>query len=447
MFATSFLSLTLVFRIRTDDNNAHSVISCPSPWLDSGTPIAEAGRILGSSLFTVKTMVTWNNMVQYCPLSEISIQSHPTCLLYAGCLLLHSINMCVFSRHGKMQPKSRCDHLQSQYLQWCHVSDAIIPNYWSKWLKLLEQKMSLLWCPLKSPLSTKCFASKLVVRKTELYTIQIGHDWGIFVVRVLEPMRTEIAMTKGFRIKVVEVPVNELHLMIQYMYNNASLNVHILFTPQPNIPMCLLQYAWCKSYNICWTRRYARTTCPSLLFTKCCQSSKWAHSQMPSVPLEWLPPTWHRDKTTPCLVIQTKRQTSWHNNVACCYIFWTTWSKNLRQVVYHIHEPSSIVMKLWTKATTGTTAIWKGLFIILLIPLLSRSSFLFKKLLCKIFPTIPSNHHLCGGLKTLYVLWSRVKQVSLFKFPYRFPQWQLLFSDLDLSTFAELLLLVSWYVW
>ena len=56
-----------------------------------------------------------------------------------------------------------------------------------------------------------------------------------------------------------------------------------------------------------------------------------------------------------------------------------------------------------------------------------------------------SNLHLdldmCGGLKTLYMLWSRVKQVSLFKFPYRFPQWQLLFSDLDLSTFAELLLL------
>ena len=57
----------------------------------------------------------------------------------------------------------------------------------------------------------------------------------------------------------------------------------------------------------------------------------------------------------------------------------------------------------------------------------------------KILPI--SFDHMCGGLKTLYVLWSRVKQVSLFKFPYRFPQWQLFFSDLDLSTFAELLLL------
>lgn len=131
MFATSFLSLTLVFRIRTDDNNAHSVTSCPSPWLDSGTPIAEAGRILGSSLFTVKTMVTWNNMLQYCPLSEISIPSHPTCLLYICRVPFATFHKwCVCCRclrsAWKNAAKEQVRSPPKPIPQWCHVSDAII---------------------------------------------------------------------------------------------------------------------------------------------------------------------------------------------------------------------------------------------------------------------------------------------------------------------------------
>lgn len=81
------------------------------------------------------------------------------------------------------------------------------------------------------------------------------------------------------------------------------------------------------NHTICWTRRCACTTRP-WLFTKCCQSSKWAHSQMPSVPLEWLPPTWHRDKKNAmsgdpnkATHIYNHTHTCWHNNVACCYIF------------------------------------------------------------------------------------------------------------------------------
>ncbi len=115
--------------------------------------------------------------------------------------------------------------------------------------------------------------------------------------------------------------------------------------------ICFLQYALCKSYDICWARRYASATCLSLLFTKCCQSSKWAHSQMPSVPLEWLPPTWHRDKNPPCLVIQTKH-THTHKHVGITVLFCTF----LKSIVYK--SEASCLTNPWTFVYSRETLNW-----------------------------------------------------------------------------------------
>ena len=152
--------------------------------------------------------------------------------------------------------------------------------------------MSLLWCPLKSPLSNKmpCVgASRLQWALHNPNRPWLGHfrrqgPWAND--RDCHDKRFQDCggSTSDYTCDDT-YPIHAVDIRI-FLYSMLGAN-----------------------HTTCWTRRYACTTCPSLLFTKCCQSSKWAHSQMPSVPLEWLPPTWHRDKKTPCLVIQTKRHT------------------------------------------------------------------------------------------------------------------------------------------